>query len=104
MKIKPIENEIIKYETASCIVCRGKNGGCSLEKRTDPVYKVTPYSRVLRDLRIKNDILMRDLAMELNISSAELSGIEIGRLVITDEEVFFIKQTIINIVNRNDSN
>lgn len=42
------------------------------------------FGKLIRDIRLTRSILLYDMAKDLNISSAELSGIECGRIPIPD--------------------
>lgn len=46
--------------------------------------KVTEIGKFLRKLRIEEDMLLKDMAEKLEISSALLSGIELGKKAISD--------------------
>lgn len=56
---------------------------------------LTEMGKILRQLRWNNDKLLKDMADELEISSAELSQIEIGKVEMSDELLKKIMQLYI---------
>ena len=48
---------------------------------------VTAFGKKLRTLRIEKDLLLKDMAENLNISSAQLSAIELGKRSISSDIV-----------------
>ena len=49
--------------------------------------KITPFGKLLRQLRIEGEIHMKDMAKALNVSIAQLSALETGKRKITDDYV-----------------
>lgn len=47
--------------------------------------KATSFGKYLRRLRIDHEMLMKDMADRLNVSTAYLSGVELGKKAISDE-------------------
>ncbi len=48
---------------------------------------ITAFGKLLRKLRIEEDLLLKDMAKNLNISAAQLSAIELGKRSINPEIV-----------------
>ncbi|EKO3509362.1 helix-turn-helix transcriptional regulator [Vibrio sp. Vb2880] len=49
--------------------------------------KVTEFGKFLRKLRIERDMLLKDMAAKLDVSSAFLSGLELGKKAISDSVI-----------------
>lgn len=53
--------------------------------------KVTPFGKLIRQLRIEGEIHMKDMAKALHVSIAQLSAVEIGKRTLTDS---YVKEVI----------
>lgn len=53
---------------------------------------LTPFGNACREYRMRNDMLLYDMAQELGIGTAELSGYEFGRREVPDEIVKRVRE------------
>ena len=53
---------------------------------------LTPFGNACREYRIRNDMLLYDMAQELGIGTAELSGYEFGRHEVPDEIIKRVRE------------
>lgn len=72
--------------TTICPLCKGT--GMVGEYREVPNIELhpTPFSKLLRSMRERKKVTLRDLSRRFGMSPSRLSGLETGREMPTDEE------------------
>lgn len=73
----------IGKRTGPAFVSR-RDGSCSYEDVTTPVYPESPRGELFRAHRVALGVSLRQAADALGLSAVEVSGLEHGRYVFTD--------------------
>ncbi len=77
----------IEYKRGTSFVTRAR--GCGIEDVRVPSYRISVEARGLAELRKQLGLGLRDAAIKIGIKAIELSGLERGQLVPSDEKDWF---------------